>query len=66
MKSGYPTREMSNLIPSACPTRVTFTGVSGGDTHMWDPETIANLQIAARTNNEDAYWQFARHINEQQ
>ncbi|MEL0066577.1 MAG: glutamate synthase-related protein, partial [Gammaproteobacteria bacterium] len=32
--------------------------------HMWDPETIANLQVATRTNNEDAYWQFANHANE--
>jgi len=36
-----------------------------GDTHMWEPASIANLQVAARTNNEDAYWQFARQSNEQ-
>ena len=35
----------------------------GGDSHMWDPETIANLQIATRTNTEDAYWKFANHAN---
>ncbi len=36
-----------------------------GDTHMWEPASIANLQVAARTNNEDAYWQFAKQSNEQ-
>ena len=35
-----------------------------GDTHMWDPESIANLQIAARGNDEEAYWRFARQANE--
>ena len=31
---------------------------------MWDPKTISSLQLAARTNNEDAYWAFAKHANE--
>ena len=35
----------------------------GGDAHMWDPTAIAELQVAARTNNEDAYWRFSDHIN---
>ena len=30
---------------------------------MWDPETIADLQIAARTNSADAYQRFADHVN---
>ena len=30
---------------------------------MWDPEAVADLQSAARTNNEDAYWRFADHVN---
>jgi glutamate synthase (NADPH/NADH) large chain len=30
---------------------------------MWDPDTISNLQVAARTNDQDAYWQFANHAN---
>ena len=38
---------------------------SGGETHMWNPETIANLQLAARNNDESAYWAFAKHANEQ-
>ena len=31
---------------------------------MWDPETIANLQVATRTNDQNAYWAFAKHANE--
>ena len=31
---------------------------------MWDPKTISSLQLAARTNDEDAYWSFAKHANE--
>ena len=30
---------------------------------MWDPETIANLQVAARANSSDAYRRFAEHAN---
>lgn len=36
-----------------------------GDTHMWEPGSIAKLQIAARTDNEDAYWDFAKQSNDQ-
>ncbi|MCH5375914.1 MAG: glutamate synthase-related protein, partial [Planctomycetes bacterium] len=34
-----------------------------GERHQWNPESIASLQVAARTNNEDAYWAFANHVN---
>ena len=36
---------------------------SGGEKHMWDPITIANLQSAARNNDQEAYWKFAEHAN---
>ena len=38
---------------------------NGGDGHMWDPASIANLQVAARNNSTDAYAAFAKHTNEQ-
>lgn len=38
---------------------------NGGDGHMWDPASIANLQVAARNNSADAYAAFAKHTNEQ-
>jgi len=59
---GYPVRN-ENLIP-VLPNPGDFHWRRGGDTHMWDPETITNLQVASRTNNQDAYRAFARHANE--
>jgi len=37
---------------------------TGGDAHMWNPNTIFNLQLAARSNSRDAYQQFATFANE--
>jgi glutamate synthase (NADPH/NADH) large chain len=31
---------------------------------MWDPQSIADLQMAARDNSADAYWRFSKHANE--
>ena len=36
-----------------------------GEDHAWTPETIAQLQHAARANSFETYEQFARLINEQ-
>jgi len=38
---------------------------SGGEKHMWDPQAISNLQLAARNNDETAYWAFSKHANEE-
>ena len=60
---GYPAR---NVVPlKVLPNPGDFHWRRHGDTHMWDPEAVASLQNAARTNSEDAYWTFARHINEE-
>jgi len=58
---GYP-EEAINV--TTLPNPGDFHWRNGGDAHMWDPKTISSLQLAARTNNEDAYWDFARHANE--
>lgn len=60
---GYPIRS-DRLIP-LLPNNGDFHWRKNGDAHMWDPEAIASLQNAARTNNKDAYWDFAKHINEE-
>ncbi len=58
---GFPAR---NVIPlSVLPNPGDFHWRRHGDTHMWDPQAVSNLQVAARTNSEDAYWQFSRHMN---
>ncbi len=50
---------------SNLPNPGDFHWRAGGDRHMWDPASIAALQNAARNNDESAYWQFAKLINEQ-
>jgi len=60
---GYPIRS-DRLIP-LLPNNGDFHWRKTGDAHMWDPEAIASLQNAARTNSKEAYWDFAKHINEE-
>ncbi|MBF0284620.1 MAG: glutamate synthase large subunit [Magnetococcales bacterium] len=38
----------------------------GGERHMWNPETIAKLQAAARENDYSVFKEFAKLINEQE
>jgi glutamate synthase (NADPH) large chain len=33
----------------------------GGEKHMWDPESIADLQIAVRTGDSASFRRFSRH-----
>ena len=58
---GYPPRAADHS--HELPNPGEFHWRSGGERHMWDPETIANLQVAARTNSPEAYRQFAEHAN---
>jgi glutamate synthase (NADPH/NADH) large chain len=60
---GYPHRE-SQRIP-ALSNPGDFHWRSGGDAHMWNPDSIFNLQVAARNNNVQAYATFAKHTNEE-
>jgi glutamate synthase (NADPH/NADH) large chain len=60
---GYPMRDQHQI--AVLPNPGDFHWRRGGDSHMWDPETIANLQVATRTNSEEAYWKFADHANNQ-
>ncbi len=57
---GYPIRVQTVRV---LPNPGDFHWRRTGDTHMWDPQTIADLQLASRTNSEDAYWRFAEHVN---
>ena len=60
---GYPEQPLE--APRELPNPGDIHWRSGGDRHMWDPAAIGDLQVAARTNSEDAYRRFARHANEQ-
>jgi glutamate synthase (NADPH/NADH) large chain len=61
---GYPQRDQAAV--SVLPNPGDFHWRRHGDTHMWDPKSVASLQAAARTNSEDAYWTFAQQVNEGQ
>lgn len=58
---GYPLR--GELPQPVLPNNGEIHWRAKGDHHMWDPLAIADLQEASRTNNQDAYWRFAEHIN---
>ncbi len=60
---GYPKDNPNNV--EVLPNPGDFHWRQGGDSHMWDPETISDLQLAARNNNEKSYWKFADYANDQ-
>ena len=60
---GYPPQGVVSL--PVLPNPGDFHWRRHGDTHMWDPESIANLQVAARGNDEEAYWRFAKQANDE-
>ena len=60
---GYPSRDVVRL--PVLPNPGDFHWRSGGELHMWNPDTIANLQVAARTNSREAYKRFADFSNNQ-
>ena len=59
---GYP-KDVDDKLPSL-PNLGEFHWRAEGEKHAWSPQSISSLQIAARNNNEDAYWKFAHTINE--
>lgn len=59
---GYPLRHDAAL--PQLPNPGEFHWRAAGEKHAWSPESIAALQVAARTGDEDAYWKFAHTINE--
>jgi glutamate synthase (NADPH/NADH) large chain len=58
---GYPAEEEFRL--PILPNDGQFHWRANGERHMWNPTTIANLQVAARANSHEAYRQFAEHAN---
>ena len=59
---GYPSRHFG--AEPVLPNGGEMHWRAKGESHMWDPQAIADIQDAARTNNDEAYWRFARHSNE--
>ena len=58
---GFPTRDEEKL--PTLPNVGEFQWRADGERHMWDPQSIADIQIAARANNPDAYKRFSEHCH---
>ncbi len=59
---GYP--ERPNDLQPVLPNPGEFHWRAGGEKHVWNPQVIANLQVAARTDSQEAYQSYAQMINE--
>ncbi len=60
---GYAARENGKL--PTLPNPGEFHWRAEGEKHGWEPNTIADIQIAARTNDDEAYWRFSNAVNEE-
>ena len=60
---GFPGHAVASL--PVLPNPGDFHWRRHGERHMWDPESIAHLQQAARDDDEEAYWRFAHQANEE-
>lgn len=58
---GYPEKETRKL--PVLPNPGEFHWRAEGERHMWDPQSIADIQVAARGGDKDAYKRFSDHIN---
>ncbi len=57
---GYPEHA---AVQPLLPNPGEFHWRAEGERHMWDPQSIADLQVAARADSRDAYRRFAEHAN---
>jgi glutamate synthase (NADPH/NADH) large chain len=58
---GYPERKSAQL--TVLPNPGEFHWRAEGERHMWDPQAIADIQVAARAGDKNAYKSFAEHVN---
>ena len=58
---GFP--EDPNIINELLQNHGEYHWRAGGERHMWDPQAIADIQLATRTNSQETYQQFADHMN---
>ena len=59
---GYPAREDERM--QQLPNLGEYHWRADGERHMWDPQSIADIQVAARTNNDEVFERFSKHANE--
>jgi glutamate synthase (NADPH) large chain len=58
---GYPRDPNQRLRVLSNPGE--FHWRADGEKHGWSPQAIADLQVAARTGDRDAYWRFAELVD---
>jgi glutamate synthase (NADPH/NADH) large chain len=58
---GFPQRVEQRL--PVLPNHGEFHWRAEGERHMWDPQAIKDIQIAARNGDKNAYYRFAEHAN---
>ena len=58
---GFP--EMPGDRLPVLPSPGEFQWRANGEHHVWDPESIMHLQRAARSGDQQVYWQYAEHMN---
>ncbi|MBN2194388.1 MAG: glutamate synthase large subunit [Polyangiaceae bacterium] len=61
-RTAYPERNAARL--ASLPNDGQFHWRANGEHHMLNPQTIAAIQLAARTDNREAYRQFSHLVNE--
>ena len=59
---GYPARKTQSV--TTLPNPGDYHWRAEGEKHMWNPDTIATLQLAARGNSAEAYHRFAAMVND--
>ncbi|GIW94157.1 MAG: glutamate synthase [Pirellulaceae bacterium] len=60
---GYPPRPTPDA--GELPNPGEFHWRPNGERHGWEPAVIADLQIAARMGDQNAYWRFAERVNQE-
>jgi glutamate synthase (NADPH/NADH) large chain len=60
---GFPADPADRLPSLANPG--DFHWRADGERHGWEPQTIADIQVAARNRDAEAYWRFARQANDE-
>jgi glutamate synthase (NADPH/NADH) large chain len=58
---GFPERKDEHQ--PTLPNPGEFHWRAEGERHAWDPQSIADLQVASKNNDAAAYWRFAERIN---
>lgn len=59
---GYP--ETATAL-ATLPNPGEFHWRASGEKHGWEPQIIADIQVAGRTNDSDAYWRFSNAVNDE-